>query len=160
MTWSSQALLLPLPHFGSIIQQEHTLRLVLWLRGGMQILMKTLTGQTTSQRTLEVKTITLNLKASDTVLRLKVMIEKMEDIMPKKQHLTLMEELLVNNHAISDYNIQESAVLPLQIERGMHILITTWYNKSLPMDIVPIETIHFLKAMIQHQQGILPDQQA
>jgi len=121
MTWSSQALLLPLPHFGSIIQQEHTLKLVLWLRGGMQILMKTLTGQTTSQRTLEVKTITLNLKASDTVLRLKVMIEKMEDIMPKKQHLVFMEESLVNNRAISDHNIQKGGVLPLQIEWSMQI---------------------------------------
>jgi len=39
-------------------------------------------------------------------------------------------------------------------------VIATWYNKSLPMDIVPIDTIHFLKAMIQHQEGILPDHQA
>jgi hypothetical protein len=121
MTRSSQSLLLPLPNFGSIIQQEPTLRLVLWLRGGMQILVKTLTGQTTSQRTLEVKTITLNLKASDTVLRLKVMIEKMEDIMPKKQHLVFMEESLVNNRAISDHNIQKGGVLPLQIEWSMQI---------------------------------------
>jgi hypothetical protein len=28
------------------------------------------------------------------------------------------------------------------------------------MDIVPIDTIHFLKAMIQHQEGIPPDHQA
>jgi len=126
----------------------------------MQTLMNTLTGQTTSQRTLEVKTITLNLKASDTVLRLKVMIEKMEDIMPKKQHLVFMEESLVNNHAISDYNIQEGAVLPMQIEWGMQILVATWYNKSLPMDILPIDTIHVLKAMIQHQEGIPPDHEA
>jgi len=84
-------------------------------------LIKTLTGQTTSQRTLEVKTITLNLKTSDAVLRLKVMIEKMEDIMPKKQHLVFMEESLVNTQAISDYYIREGAVLPLQIEWGMQM---------------------------------------
>ena len=80
--------------------------------------------------------------------------------MPKKQHLVFMEESLVNNHAISDYNIQEGAVLPMQIEWGMQILVATWYNKSLPMDILPIDTIHVLKAMIQHQEGIPPDHEA
>ena len=125
MRRSLRPLLLPLPNFGPIIQQEPTLRLVLRLRGGMQILVKTLTGKTTAQRTLEVKTITLDVKASDTVLRVKVKIEKMEDIMPNKQHLIFMEESLGNNRAISDYNIQEGAVLHLQIEWGMQILVAT-----------------------------------
>jgi ubiquitin C len=125
----------------------------------MQILVKTLTGKTTAQRTLEVKTITLDVKASDTVLRVKVKIEKMEDIMPNKQHLIFMEESLGNNCAISDYNIQEGAVLHLQIEWGMQILVVTRYNKTLLMDVVPVDTVGFLKAMIQHQEGIPPDQQ-
>ena len=48
------------------IQKESTLHLVLRLRGGMQIFVKTLTG----------KTITLDVEASDTIDNVKAMIRK------------------------------------------------------------------------------------
>ena len=64
----------PVAVFGPNIQKGPTLRLVLRLRGGMQIFVKTLTGKTTTQRTLEVKTIALDVQASDTVLSIKTKI--------------------------------------------------------------------------------------
>ncbi|KAJ4830261.1 NEDD8 protein, partial [Turnera subulata] len=85
------------------IQKESTLHLVLRLRGGTMIKVRTLTG----------KEIEIDIEPTDTIDRVKERVEEKEGIPPVQQRLIYGGKQLGDDRTARDYNIEGGSVLHL-----------------------------------------------
>ncbi|KAI3473022.1 hypothetical protein Pfo_030105 [Paulownia fortunei] len=94
------------------IHKESTLHLVLRLRGGTTIKVKTLSG----------KEIEIDIEPADTIDRIKERVEEKEGIPPVQQRLIYAGKLLADDKTAKDYNIKHGSVLQLVLaSRGGHL---------------------------------------
>ena len=133
------------------ILKESMLDLVLRLHGSVQIFVKTFTG----------KTITLEVKAFDTIENVKAKIQDEEGIRSDQQHLTFNGKQLEDRRTLSDYNIKNKSSIHLMIlhHRKMQIFVNSGTDQTITLEIKPSSTIKDIKVKIAETEGISPDRQ-
>ncbi len=130
------------------IQKESTIRLVLRLRGLMQIFIIMPAG----------KIITLDVEPWESIDNVKSMILDKEGIPPEEQRLMFRGTTLEDGHTLADYSIEKDATLRvgLRLRGGMQIFVNTLTGKTITLEVEPSDSIDNVKQKIQDKDGILP----
>ena len=108
------------------------------------------------------KILTLDVEPNDTVEKLKVKIEQKEGVQFNQQILTWFGyNYLHDKKLLSDYYVEKESTMHLvmQVTGGGEIFVKTLTGKTITLQVELDDTIENVKAKIQDQEGIPPDQQ-
>ena len=105
------------------------------------------------------RTISLDVKLSDTVGSIKALIEEKEGIPQDEQRLVFGNRQLKTQYSLSDYGIQKDETLNLV--QTMEVFVKTLVGdlKIFGLMVAPSDTIGDVKAMISETEGISPNEQ-
>ncbi|CAM0870998.1 unnamed protein product [Alopecurus aequalis] len=104
------------------------------------------------------KTITLEVKNSDTIYSVKAKIQDKEGIPGGQQRLVFDDRLLEGGGTLEDHNVQKNSMLHL-ILRGMHIGVKTLVGDIITLEVESSDTIAVVKMKVFDQTCIHPDSQ-
>ena len=113
-------------------------------------------------KSLDGKSITIDIRPSDTIFNIKEKIYEKGVILPNEQDLFFNRIQLEDAKTLSDYNIHNLStinlvILPFKIDNK--IFVKTLDGKRITLDIQPKDTITNIKEKIQDKEGISPSEQ-
>ena len=104
------------------------------------------------------KTIVVEVKASDSIFTVKAKLHEKEGLPPADQQLFFAGKQLEDCRLLGDLDIKGDARLSLEI-CTWQIFVKTLTGKTIALDVTPDDSIDNVKAKIQDEEGIPPDQQ-
>ena len=100
--------------------------------------------------------VRLNLLKSSTIKNVKEKIQFSDDIPCYRQYLYFHEELLIDNHTLSDYNIQNESILRCLVKIRIHIKMPN--EDEISIDANPDDDVRSVRDRILARVPISPDQ--
>eukprot|EP01084_Bolivina_argentea_P036465 67469_1 len=108
------------------------------------------------------ETFILQAKPQNTIYNIKQQIQVQKNIPIAIQRLIFEGKQLKNDRTLNDYNVQKGSTLKLELRlRGgtIQIFVKTLTGQTIRLYVDSNDTIDIVKAKIQKQQGIPPEQQ-